>query len=641
MNGPYEKTRMQIIREGLRVEHQPGSLDSDFVDAIYGLLDEYSRQYRDEFDRLDDNERIYNGDHWAKSPYTSERGENPNEPKPTMPIIASTIENIKADMIDDVPEVMLTPDWAAVDVSAKVLTRVANQQLKENHFTKDWSLSVHDALVGGWFVWETGYDPDICNGRGGAFIRYQVNKNMLFDPEAPNIQDGRGVFKLSRKPKDWFLQRFPEQAAFMVDDTDIPAEHDRYNDSTVPQQNDGRYRLIEFWVREYDPETGRYMVHFVQLAGRQVLFCSASTHPDGYYAHGLYPFVVVPLFPRKGSPLGYGIVDLFKDAQRYCDKLDQLILINSFLAGRNRMLVSRNAGVDKAEVTDWSKDVIDGDQVSDAFIRWMPTAPLPAYVFNYVAATRQSIKQESGANDQSRGQTGNSVTAASAITKLQEMSTKRSRMETVIMHEAFQTAMSMVLEVMREFDSTPRRVPITVGGVVYEYLYSRKTIKLVSVNGKEATGDDLKSIVGVSVENNLEKEYPIGYYVDVKSAVQTTYQKMEANEVLLTFMKTLQGNVDPVIMLEAFEMDNIEQILDTVRRAQNGGMVKLQRDLAQAVETIKQQSSMIAEYQKAMASAQEAVREVTASRQAAQSDQKKAISQGQAMAKRTAGKQNA
>lgn len=599
------KTIEQRIRDGLFKNYKPNSYESnDFVNAIYELFDKFAARYTQEWERLEDNERVYHGDSWSQSPYASQKLEDDeNAPKPHTPTIHSSIETVKADMAEDEPEIIIHPDAYGSKISARVLTHVANQELASCRFGTQWRMLTHDVLVGGWTVYESGYDPDMNAGNGGAFIRYVVNTNFMCDPETVDIQDGRACFKFVRRPRDWYAQRFPDVYEDMRDDAPIPST-DTYSSTVTPTASDDRMRLIEAWFRVYDPKTNKHQVHFVQVAGHQVLYNSATEFKSGYYDHGQYPFIVTPLFPEKGSALGFGLVDLFKDQQRYSDKLDQFILKNAFLAASDRIINTDASGIKDEDLADWSKEILHGDQIGDAYVDWFNTKPLPGYLFDYVELMRQNIKNDSGANDQARGQTGGGVTAASAINALQQMATKRSRMTSLVMHEGFCEAARQMLAVLRQHHVMTREVPVTIDGRELLFEYDRNKIKPKSIDGVEPDKNQYESLVRIAGAGFLKKgkELPIEYFVDVKTARQTQYQKMAHNELWLQMMQTVQ-NADPVIMLEGLEFEEKEQLLDNIRRAQQGGMVALRQQIAQLQEIVKQQSEQVAAAEEAQQAA--------------------------------------
>jgi hypothetical protein len=576
------QTLMDIIRDGLKRKHSPGEGNTDFVDAIYSLFKEYCEDYKSEWERLDENEEIYHGNHWASMP-TTPGDSNPNLPKPSTPIITSTIENIKADLSDEMPEAVILPDSVGNEALAKALTKIIGQELDVCDFELEYAKMTQDMLNGGWTVMEVGYDQDLNNGLGGAYLRYVINKNWMCDPQCIDLQEGRAVFKVDRRPYDWFKQHYPDHYQYMSGDSDLLEDtHDDFGAETAAQTKQS-YRLIEAWFRVYDHKEKTFSIHFVKVAGHQVLESSFDAKPDGYYAHGFYPFIVVPLFPQKGSALGLGITDLFKDVQRYSDKLDQILLTNAFRASHNRMIIQKDS-VDFDDARDFAKEIIQTTQNPSAAVHWMETKPLPSYLMNYIQIIRNTIKGESGSNEQSRGNTGSSVTAASAITALQDMSTKRSRMEARALQYGFKKAVRMMIDVLREFSLVPRDVVITVQGQP----------QVLSIGKK-----DFKKL--------FPGNMPVEHYIDIKTARQTKYTKMMHNELWLQMLKTLQGMVDPAIMIEGLEYDEKEQLLDNIRKAQSSGMLALQQQVAQLTEMLNQQGQELEAYKGAIGQAQAAL----------------------------------
>ena len=125
------------------------------------------------------------------------------------------------------------------------------------------------------------------------------------------------------------------------------------------------------------------------------------------------------------------------------------MLKNALLASHNKLLVTGASGFDADDLRDWSKEVHKGDNLNG--VTWFQTAPLPAYIIQYVADMRDMIKEESGSNDWSRGMTNYGVTSGTAISALQEKSSKRARMAAKSLHSAFRKAVEQELELEREF----------------------------------------------------------------------------------------------------------------------------------------------------------------------------------------------
>jgi hypothetical protein len=569
---------MEKIYAGIGKPHKPGSdADREFVEAIYGLFEEYRDDYyKQEWKRLDDNVKIYEGTYWGENDAEVVRGDK--RPRMATPMITSCIENIKADLIDEMPEAVIMPDAAgdAPLVTAKVLTKVVEQELDVCDWEGEYVKGVQDFLQDGWCAFESGHDPLANNGLGGSFIRYIVNKNFMCDPQTPELQDGRACFVLDVKPWDWLKQHYPDIFPYMDGDDGL-IETDRIDSTTEPNRVKA-YRVIELWVKEFDAKEKATAVHFVRVAGHQVLEDSKLTYPNGYYEHGKFPFRICRLYPQKGSALGLGICDLFKDTQRYADKLNAILLENA-LRARNPRLFIQEGLVDIEDVRDFSREAIEVQGNLDSAVKWMDTQPLPSYLMTFVQGLQQSIKNEAGSNDQSRGQTAGGVTAASAITALQDMSTKRSRMEARELQRGFKECVRMMIEIMREKDIVPREIVVTIAGEPHIVPFDRRSLFRKRDDGSKV---------------------PIEALITIKTSRQTRFSRMAHNELVLQFVNMFQQTADPLTMMEALEMDDKEQIIDQIRKAQHSGMLVLQQQNAQMQQQLAQMSQELQQYQGAM-----------------------------------------
>ena len=501
-------------------------------ERAYRLFDEFRGAYRQEWMRLENNERIYRGDHWYDVPVTDE-----NEPRPVTPIIQSTVENVSADLMDQAPEAIIRPETGADSRIAQVVEAVIRRNHDVAGYAVEYQKLIHDLLVGGYCVQEVGYDPALNSGLGGAFIRHVDDRSILFDPLCDDVQEGRAVFKISLRTREWFKDRYPKQYLDMGDDpyaaADAPA------DDVLKGDRRNSVLLLEYWWKEPAEQPGVFAVHMALIAGGVVLEDSRQTKPQGYFAHGMYPFILTPLYMRKGSCLGFGIVDLFEKQQRYADKLDQIVLKNAFMASHNKLLVTEASGFDEEDLKDWSKEVHRGESLNG--VTWFSTPPLPAYLLSYVQRIREDIKEESGANDSSRGNFRQGVTAASAIRALQVASTKRARMATARLYEAFRQAVRMEIEVEREFNFYLRPVTIYEDGEAQEVLF------------------DSAMLTGT---RNGTEGLPLEFYISVKASQQDPFSASAQNELILQLLQA--GAIEPKQALEMMIFEGKDQLLKGV-----------------------------------------------------------------------------
>ncbi|MBO4848667.1 MAG: hypothetical protein J5586_05895 [Clostridia bacterium] len=493
---------------------------------LYELFREFYEAYAGERARIDRCERIYRGDHWYGVPKSDAM-----EPRPVTPVIHSAIENVRADLDEYVPEAVITADAAEYAELAETLTRVIREDHLNCSYDEEYRKVTHDLLVCGYAVQEIGYDPSAAGGMGSAFIRHVDVGSVLFDPLVTDIGDGRAVFKYTRRTRDWFRDHYPKQAEELSDDG---LYLDTDGDGLLVPRFERSIMLIECWQRTYDAKRDKYSVHMVRMAGGVVLEDSRKEFPEGVYRHGRYPFVVTALFPRKGSCLGYGLVDMFETSQLYSDKLDQVVMKNALLASHNKLLLTGASGFDADDLADWSKEVHKGDSLSG--VTWFQTAPLPAYLIQYIADMRGSIKEESGANEWSRGMTNYGVTSGTAISALQEKSSKRARMAAKSLHSAFRRAVEQELELEREFALGLRCIKT----------YIDRADPEGAANADRAAREIMNS-----------EDMPISIRVTVKVQKESGFSAIAHNDTVFRLVET--GMITPEVGLELIVFEGKEQ----------------------------------------------------------------------------------
>ena len=570
---------------------------------LYALYNEFRAAYAPEWARQRENELMYRGCDWqVAEPYlstalstaqnavtvtrtqlpgaggtlseavyleqTAKRDGGQTEPQPVTPVIQSTIENIRADLADALPEAAIVADKTAYANVAEKLCAVIKENHRRCRFEREYGLMVLDLLVHGYAVLEAGFDPSASKGVGGAYLRRVDVGGVMIDPLVSNLEDARCVFVTRLYPLESIKAHYPQKAneldgAFSgaghfssekgstvftgrIGNADV-----RLQDSLANGAVERGVELIECYEREYDAKTDTYSVHLTRLAGGVVLESSRdrdagapaggtpaggeNTRLRGVTATGEYPFIITTLFPRRGTALGYGIVDMFKQQQLYADRLDRIILKNALMASHNKLLVTSASGFDPDDLRDWSKEVHRGDSLSG--VTWFPTAPLPAYVISYAERLRASIKEESGQNEFSRGGVAAGVTAASAIAALQEMGSKRSRMIQRSVHAAFEQAVRLELEAERAGASVPRLVRMP----------SEEIFTSADMYAKTALGNLL----------------PIEFSVTVKATRENRFVVAAQNELALNLVR--MGMITPKIGLNMMSFDGKDEAVEKMR----------------------------------------------------------------------------
>lgn len=192
-----------------------------------------------------------------------------------------------------------------------------------------------------------------------------------------------------------------------------------------------------------------------------ILLYASENDPEyserGYYDDGEYPVVFDVLFEEKGTPAGFGYIDIMKDPQMYIDKLDSSILKNAVLLSRPRYFVKDSANVNEKEFSDYSKDFVHvAGSLEDTGIRKIEVEQIPANYMQVKTDKVEELKETSGNRDFSQGSTTSGVTAASAIAALQEAGSKTSRDMIKGAYRAYTKICNKIIERIRQFYDEPR-----------------------------------------------------------------------------------------------------------------------------------------------------------------------------------------
>ena len=371
--------------------------------------------------------------------------------------LKSTFNNCVADQMDNMPEAVMLPETKEMEKTAGDLTDIVRFVLSQNQYESLHRRRVEDCFCTGTSVTQVAWDGDMDGGRGNvALVRWPI-EDFLWDPAAENLQDGRAVFKVSWHPMSWFEQHYPEQFPLIgSDEAEFSGLGVAAAQEDIRPADEQRAMLLEYWYRLYDARLRRYTVSVAYLAGGTVL----SHHTD-VYRHGKYPFVLDVYTPIEGLPVGDGMVQELAPMMRYVNRYASYIDMNLRMASKGRLLVDRNAGLDKEALLDWENDVVEGDRIDPSALQWMQTQPFSGSATRQMMQLQADIKQDSGQNQFSRGETVGGVTAASAISALQEAGGKITRLRTHVFNQGFREIAMQVMWLISQFYDCRRVLYIT------------------------------------------------------------------------------------------------------------------------------------------------------------------------------------
>lgn len=422
-----------------------GPIGKDEIAKAYETFEKYKSGKANLEKRVIENERWWRLRHWE---VVASKGKS-DEPRPVSAWLFNSLANKHADAMDNYPTVNVLPREANDREDAKLLSEIMPVLLERNNFRKTYSDAWWYKLKQGTAVYGVYWNSQIDNGVGDITIKRVDLLNIFWEPGISDIQDSRNVFTVELVDNDVLEQMYPFLEG--KTGTDIYKVEEYVNDDHI--DNSEKTAVIDWY---YKAQVGsRQILHYCKFACGEVIYASENdpdTAETGFYEHGKYPFVFDVLFPIEGSPAGFGYVDVSKDPQMHIDKMNQIISKNTMMAGKKRMLVKGETGVNEEELTDYSKDVVHVEgNLDDDHFRWFETPALPAQVMNYMQMRVDELKETSGNRDFSQGTTTAGVTAASAIAALQEAGSKLSRDMVAASYNAYELLNHLVLELIRQF----------------------------------------------------------------------------------------------------------------------------------------------------------------------------------------------
>lgn len=461
--------------------------------------------------------------------------------------LKSTFNNCVADQMDNMPEALMLPERAGLEDVAEDLTDVVRYVLAQNDFEALHRRRVEDCFATGTAVTQVAWDGDMDGGRGNiALIRWPIEA-FLWDPASENLQDSRAVFKVSWHPMSWFQQHYPDRVA------EIGSDESEYSglgmagaQEQIRPADEERAMLIEYWYRLYDARQRRYTINVAYLAGGALLSNTLNV-----YRHGLYPFVLDVYTPIEGLPVGDGLVQELAPMMRYVNRYASYIDMNLRMASKGRLLIDRNAGIDKEALMDWENDVVEGDRIDPSALQWLQTQPFTGMATRQMMQLQADIKQDSGQNQFARGETVGGVTAASAISALQEAGGKITRLRTQGLNQGFRELVTQVMWLISQF-------------------YDRRRVFFIT--GRQG---EKRREINASPERLFGKDSSAGFFPAPPYTVQVQVQRRNPlrqqaqNELVLQAyeMSAQAGQYFPLSTLfELLQVEGKERILPVLRQ---------------------------------------------------------------------------
>lgn len=373
--------------------------------------------------------------------------------------LKSTINNVVADQMLSMPEAKLLPETPDMQEVADDLQDLVHYVVYcANDFEQLHYRRCEDFYGPGTAVTQIAWDETMNYGKGEiALIRWPIEA-FIWDPMAENVQDCRAVMKVSWHPLSWYKEHFPDTGKYVGTDNVAHSEigMTQGQEDAEHANDEDRALLVEYWWREYSAKTKRYTINVAYAAGNALL----DTHYD-VYAHGMYPFVIDVHDTIEGSLAGEGLVHELAPMMRYINRYAAYADMNARRSSKGRLLIRRGAGIDKDALSDWQNDIIEGDNITQENLMWLQNQPFNGTITQLMTMMQSDLKQDSGANQFTRGETTGGIVSGKAINSLIQAGGKISSMRTEQLKYGFKSMIEQVIWLMAQFYDNKRTVMVT------------------------------------------------------------------------------------------------------------------------------------------------------------------------------------
>ena len=460
--------------------------------------------------------------------------------KPATSWLWSCIQSRYSDTMDSFPTCNFQPRQQDDKAEALKLSSIVPIILEQNRYEDVYSDIAWYTLKHGGSIQGVFWDGSKHGGLGDISIKKIDFINLFWQPGITDIQESQNVFNTELVDNNILEQMYPQTVGKLGGKTITLAKY-LYDDNV---DTSDKSVVIDWYYHTY--VGGKKVLQYCKYVNDIVLFATeneiqgkekVTIDPEtkipltipleeplakrGFYDHGMYPFVVMALYPVEGSICGYGITDIGRDTQIQIDQLNKAIIDNAMEGASPRYFVRDDGSVNLKEYDDKTKKFVHVEgSLGEENIRPIDYKPLDSIYANLLTQKIDEIKYITSNQDVNNGTAPSGITAASAIAALQETQGKNARSTNKTFHRAFRDVCYQIVELIRQFYDIPRTFRINPDGMQEQFVqYSNAGLK---AQPQATMGMDM----GLRIPE---------FDIEVTSEKANPYKSMERNEMALSF----------------------------------------------------------------------------------------------------------
>lgn len=380
--------------------------------------------------------------------------------------IFSVVENAKAHVTRNMPELSAKPRGFKDDVSADVMTKLLKDSLARADLKTVTRNVVHYGLINtiGWF--KVSYD-EISDAL--ALMACHPG-TVLCDPLALNYKEARWIIhKIENQDADKVYEEYGEypftkdghepRAVVGTLDSDRSSFYASGDNLKAAVDVAPTVDIYECWIRDYSKKRKNDW-YIVTVGGDTVLREEYSP-----YDHNQHPFVqwIACEDPNATSlyTRGAGYVEEIEPLQDRADSLDMRIYKNISLTSNRQKIVSAQSGINPNVVDNTQGRVLTANGDPSKAVYYDIPPQFGGDVYTYRTQTELLIQTVSGIMDVTQGRRPTGIIAGRAIESLKESAEVRLADTTDTVATALGEVGSLSLQIILQFFERDRMVRAT------------------------------------------------------------------------------------------------------------------------------------------------------------------------------------
>lgn len=597
---------------GLIDEHQSRTVDAS-TGAIYEpspderkvikLVErvfEKNKRHRAQYDgKWLEFYRLFRGQQWKEARPSYRHSEVIN-------FIFRTIQSLVPIQTDARPRFGFLPQEPTDFPLSHILAEMAESDWQRKNWQETLLEVVYDANI-----YSTGLSEVCVDEKTGEPVYKSVNPFHCFpDPDARDTNKECGSF-ITAVPTDVskVKRKYPDKADYIKPDlldlmkgskTDLspikfksPTDNKIYleGSSSTEALDKDKALVITCWLSpefcedEYDEkenvlrdaETGEEHTEYVQIArfpqGRKVVICNGILLEDGPnpYEDGKIPFQRLPNYLLPREFWGISEVEQIEGPQRMFNKVFCFALDVLTLMGNPIWVVDDTSGVDPDNLINRPGLVVEKNK--DSEVRREEGVQLQPYVLQIADRLAQWVDSVSGSQDVTRGVQPTGVTAASAISQLQESANTRIRLKTRLQDGYLNQVGQAWAARVFQFQTADKVYRLTNDQGASKYFrVSMQPTQMahpqtgMPVDGKSVHYQPYTDSGQIDPTQAMQYQTQGMFDVRVSSDSSLPFNKAEKEQRLLNFFD--RGIVDAEEVLRGTEYPNYEAVLQRIMQKQ-------------------------------------------------------------------------